>query len=89
MEFATLSELEDRGVGVYFTHAYSSCVKGTVECHNRMMRRFISRAKRIAGYTADEVMIFADIINGLTRMQLGCQTPEELFDAELDRIFAA
>ena len=33
-------------------------------------------------------MIFADIINGLPRKMLGYQTPEELFEKELDRIYA-
>lgn len=34
-------------------------------------------------------MIFADIINGLPRKLLDYHTPEELFDAELDRIYSA
>lgn len=34
------------------------------EVHNRMLHRFIPKRERIADYTADEVMIFADIING-------------------------
>lgn len=88
-EFANLSRLEDKGIGIYFTHPYTSCEKGTVECHNRMLRRFIPKGKRIDDYTADEIMIFADIINGLPRKLLGYRTPEELFDAELDRIYAA
>lgn len=88
-EFAGLSELEKCGIGVYFTHPYTSCEKGTVECHNRMLRRFIPKGKSIDDYTADEIMIFADIINGLPRKQLNYRTPEELLDEELDRIFAA
>ncbi|MBQ2286048.1 MAG: IS30 family transposase, partial [Clostridia bacterium] len=71
------------------THPYTSCEKGTVECHNRMLRRFIPKGKSIDDYTADEIMIFADIINGLPRKLLDYHTPEELFDAELDRIYAA
>ena len=88
-EFANLARLEDKGIGVYFTHPYTSCEKGTVERHNRLLRRFIPKGKSIDDYTADEIMIFADIINGLPRKLLGYRTPEELFDAELDRIFAA
>ncbi len=30
-EFADLSRLEDKGIGIYFTHPYTSCEKGTVE----------------------------------------------------------
>jgi len=88
-EFANLSNLEAKGIGVYFTHPYTSCEKGTVECHNRMLRRFIPKGKSIDDYTADEIMIFADIINALPRKILGYHTPEELFDIELDKIFAA
>ena len=88
-EFANLSRLEDKGIGIYFTHPYASCEKGTVECHNRMLRRFIPKGKSIEDYTADEILIFADIINALPRKLLNYRTPEELFDAELDRIYAA
>ena len=87
-EFANLSRLEDKGIGIYFTHPYTSCEKGTVECHNRMLRRFIPKGKSIDDYSADEIMIFADIMNALPRKLLGYHTPEELFDAELDRIYA-
>ena len=33
-------------------------------------------------------MIFADIMNALPRKLLSYHTPEELFDAEPDRIYA-
>ena len=88
-EFANLAGLEEVGIKVFFTHPYSSFEKGTVECHNRMLRRFLPKGKSIDDYTADEIMIFADLINALPRKRLGYRTPEELFDAELDRIFAA
>ena len=80
-EFANLSRLESKGIGIYFTHPYTSCEKGTVECHNRMLRRFIPKGKSIDDYTADEIMMFADIINALPRKLLGYRTPEELFEA--------
>ena len=88
-EFADLSLLEDGNLKVYFTHPYSSCEKGTNECHNRMLRRFIPKGKSISDYTADEICFFADCINGLPRKILGYATPEELFDRQLDRIYAA
>ena len=88
-EFANLSRLEQKGIGIYFTHPYTSWEKGTVECHNRMLRRFIAKGKSIDDYTADEIMIFADVINALPRKILAYHTPEELFDAELNMIYAA
>ena len=87
-EFAELSLLEDGKLKVYFTHPYSSWEKGTNECHNRMLRRFIPKGKSISDYTADEICFFADCINGLPRKILGYCTPEELFDTQLDRIYA-
>lgn len=88
-EFALLSELEDDDLRVYFTHPYTSCEKGTNECHNRMLRRFIPKGKSISDYTADDICFFADCINGLPRKILDYHTPEELFDRHLDRIYAA
>ena len=88
-EFSNLSELKEKGIGIYFTHPYASYEKGTVERHNRMLRRFIPKGKSIDDYSADEIMIFADIVNELPRKILGYRTPNELFEKELDRIFAA
>ena len=87
-EFANLSKLEEKGIAVYFTHPYSSCEKGTNECHNRMLRRFIPKGKSINDYSADDIMFFADKINNLPRKILGYHAPEELFEQELDRIYA-
>ena len=88
-EFAGLSLLEDGKLKVYFAHPYSSWEKGTNECHNRMLRRFIPKGKSISGYSADDICVFADYINGLPRKILGYRTPEQLFDRQLDRIYAA
>jgi len=88
-EFANLSDIENMGTKVYFTHPYTSCEKGTNECHNRMLRRFIPKGKSIGDYTADDIMYFADKINGLPRKLLNYHTPEELFERELDKVYAA
>jgi IS30 family transposase len=88
-EVAELSAQETTGTGVYFTHPFSSWEKGTNECHNRMLRRFIPKGKRISDYSVDHILFFADRINALPRKVLGYHTPEELFEKELDRIYAA
>lgn len=87
-EFARLSELKESDISVYFTHPYSSFEKGTNECHNRMLRRFIPKGKSIADYSQEEIAYFADIINGLPRKLLGYKTPEMLFEQELDNIYS-
>ena len=88
-EFTTLADFEKYGMSVYFTHPYTSCEKGTNECHNKMLRRFIPKGKPISSYTAEDICYFADCINGLPRKILGYRTPEELFEKELDKIYAA
>lgn len=87
-EFARLSELKEDGIAVYFTHPYSSFEKGTNECHNRMLRRFIPKGKSIADYSQEDIAYFADLINGLPRKRLGYRTPEALFEQELDKIYS-
>ncbi len=88
-EFGRLSELKEDGVKVYFAHPYSSWERGTNECHNRMLRRFIPKGKSIESYSCEDILFFADKINALPRKILGYHTPEELFERELDRIYAA
>lgn len=87
-EFARLSELKNDILGVFFTHPYSSFEKGTNECHNRMLRRFIPKGRSMTQYSQENIDYFADIINVLPRKILGYKTPDELFNYELDRIYS-
>lgn len=51
-EFADLSKLEDISKTlVYYAHPYTSCDKGTVERHNRLIRRFIPKGETITDYS--------------------------------------
>lgn len=87
-EFAKLAELASHGIKVYFTHPYSSWEKGTNECHNKLLRRFIPKGVSRAGYSAEDIAYMADWANTLPRKLLGYRTPDELFEAELDHIYA-
>ena len=87
-EFSRLTELAGQGVGVYFTHPYSSWEKGTNECHNKLLRRFIPKGISMTRYSVEEIAFMADWANSLPRKILGYRTPDELFDVELDRIYA-
>lgn len=87
-EFARLAELSSQGIEVYFTHPYSSWEKGTNECHNKLLRRFIPKGVSMAKYSAEDIAYMADWANTLPRKILGYRTPDELFEAELDRIYA-
>ena len=89
-EFSQLSSLEDlTGTLVYFAHPYSSCEKGTVERHNGLIRRFIPKGHRIDEYSPEQISNIELWCNALPRKILGYRTPEEAFDQELDRIYAA
>lgn len=87
-EFARLTELTSQGTKVYFTHPYSSWEKGTNECHNKLLRRFIPKGVSMAKYSPEDIAYMADWANTLPRKILGYKTPEELFESELDRIYA-
>ncbi len=87
-EFTRLPEITQQGMAVYFTHPYSSWEKGTNECHNKLLRRFIPKGKSMTSYLSEDIAYMADWVNSLPRKVLGYRTPEELFEAELDRIYA-
>lgn len=88
-EFAELSKIEQETfVKVYFTHPYSSYERGTNERHNGMLRRFLPKGIAINGYSTDDIAFIEDWCNTLPRKFLNYRTPEELFEDELDSIYA-
>ena len=55
-EFSTLSDLETLSKTlVYFAHPYTSCEKGSVERYNGLIRRFITKGKRIDSYSDEQI----------------------------------
>lgn len=89
-EFSKLSDLEKAAdTLVYFAHPYSSYEKGSNERHNRLIRRFIPKGKRIDSYSIDDIFAIEMWCNHLPRKVLGWRTPEEAFEAELDQVYAA
>ena len=87
-EFADLYDLKRLDIGVFFTHPYSSFERGTNEKHNGLIRRFIPKGKRISNFCADAIACVEDWCNGLPRKILGYMTPAELFESQLDQIYA-
>lgn len=53
-----------------------------------MLRRFISKGKRIDSHICENILFIADWCNVRLRKILGYKTSEKLFDFELDRIYA-
>ena len=89
-EFAELSKLENSTTTkVYFAHPYSSWERGSNERHNGLLRRLVPKGKRIDKYTSDDILFTADWCNLLPRKILGYKTPDDLFENELDKIYAA
>ena len=89
-EFAELAELENNTTTkVYFAHPYSSWERGSNERHNSLLRRLIPKGKRIDKYTSDDILFTADWCNLLPRRILEYKTPDDLFENELDKIYAA
>ncbi|MDO4921404.1 MAG: IS30 family transposase [Phascolarctobacterium sp.] len=87
-EFAKLSDLE--GISktlVYFAHPYTSCEKGSIERHNGLLRRFIPKGKRIDSYSNEQLCQIEIWCNSLPRRILGYKTSDEVFEAELDKIY--
>lgn len=88
-EFAELYKLEDEfDVKVYFTHPYASSERGTNERHNGLLRRFIPKGHNINEYTVDDIAFVEDWCNTLPRKILNYQTPEEVFEQQLDLIYS-
>jgi len=87
-EFERLSELSAWGCEVYFAHPYSSWERAQNERHNRLFRRYVPKGCSIENYSAEQILWFADEMNGLPRRHLGYATPEELFDAFLDQVYS-
>ena len=53
-----------------------------------MIRRFIPKGRRIDSYSDEQICQIEIWCNSLPRKILGYSTPDELFEAELDRIYA-
>ena len=88
-EFSTLADLEKiSSTLVYFAHPYTSCEKGSNERHNGLIRRFIPKGKRIDDYSSEQISDIEIWCNNLPRKILGYKTPDEVFEAELDKIYS-
>jgi IS30 family transposase len=88
-EFENFAQAEEWGTEIYFAHPYSSWERPVNERHNGLLRGFIPKGVSIEKYSPEQVLSFADELNGRPRRRLGYRTPEELFDAFLDTIYAA
>ena len=63
---------------VYFAHPYSAWERGSNENHNRIIRRFIPKGRRIALVSEKEVKEIERWMNNYPRKILGYKTPNEM-----------
>ena len=88
-EFADFAQIEEWGTKVFFAHPYTAWERPQNERHNGLFRAFVPKEVSVDAYTDEDILAAADELNGRPRRKLGYRTPEELFDAFLDRVFAA
>ncbi len=88
-EFADFAQVENWGSQVYFAHPYTSWERPQNERHNGLFRAFVPKGVSIEQYSDEDILAATDELNGRPRRKLGYRTPEELFEAFLDSVFAA
>ena len=87
-EFADFAKVEEWGTEVFFAHPYTSWERPQNERHNGLLRAYFPKGVSLEKYSDEDVLSAADELNGRPRRKLGYRTPEELFEAFLDAIFA-
>jgi len=88
-EFADFTEVEQWGAEVYFAHPYTSWERPQNERHNGLFRRYVPKGVSIEKFSDADILVFADELNERPRRKLGYRTPEELFEAFLDKVYVA
>ena len=58
------------------------------ERHNGLFRAFVPKGASLEQYTDEDILAAADELNGRPRRKLRYRTPEELFEAFLDAVYA-
>ena len=62
---------------IYYCHSYSAWEKGTVENHNRMIRRFFPKGTNFDEISSQEIRKIQDWMNAYPRKSLNWLTPTE------------
>lgn len=86
-EFADFATVEQWGTRVFFSHPYTSWERPQNERHNGLFRLYVPKGTSMSNYSDDYILRSADQLNGRPRKILGYGTPEELFDAFLDKVY--
>ena len=88
-EFADFAQVEQWGTKAFFAHPYTSWERPQNEQHNGLLRAFVPKGASIEAFSDEDILSAADELNGRPRKKLEYCTPEELFEAFLDSVYAA
>lgn len=73
---------------IYYCHAYSSYERGSNENANKLIRRHIPKGQDIDKYDDVYIQGIQDWMNSYPRKIHGWQTANDLFDAEINKLYA-
>ena len=85
-EFSNLTRSLEGVTDVYFAHPYASYERGSNECHNGLLRRYIPKGKAISDYSRKAIKRIYQTLNYLPRRILNYQQPAVLFVQELTKL---
>jgi IS30 family transposase len=68
---------------------YTDSQSASNKRHNGLFRQYVPKGVPIERFSDEEILAFADELNGRPRRKLGYRTPEELFEAFLDKVYTA
>ena len=69
-EFENLSQFENLGTKIYFTHPYSSWERAQNERHNGLLRDFIPKGMSMERFSDEDILNMADTLNQRPRRVL-------------------
>lgn len=73
---------------VFYTHPYSSWERGANENINRIIRRFVSKRRKIRTFTRSTIQTIQEWINSYPRKILDFKSAQQCFNEELKRMAA-
>ena len=73
---------------IYYCHAYSSYERGSNENANKLIRRHIAKGQDIDKYDDVYIQSIQDWMNSYPRKIHGWRTANDLFDAEINKLYA-
>ena len=88
-EFANWRYIEEKlKCDIFFADPYCAWQKGTNENSNRLLKEFYPKGRNLSHVGEKTLKRNPALLNARPRKVLGYKTPAELFEAELNKVFA-